>query len=129
MREPIRPIDTRPFAPESYWLASREVRDQVTNGCGPKGWKVDLVPDTIWGLSIKEECQIHDWEYAVAPPTIEAKDSADRTFLNNILRKVEYVGGWLKWLRRRRAVTYYETVHLFGGPAFWTGKNNLKENV
>jgi hypothetical protein len=38
---------------------------------------------------------------------------------------IEAAGGpaWLQALRRRRAKTYYEAVHLFGGVAFWDGKN------
>ncbi len=54
------------------------------------------------------------------------KDEADRVFLNNLLRLIEAVDSvWLlRKLRRARARTYYEAVHIFGGPAFWAGKND-----
>ncbi len=112
------------FAPASYVEAAPEVRRIAVNGCGPGGWLADLVPDTLYGLDVAPACNIHDWMYA-AGQTIEDKAEADRVFLNNLLRLIDAAGGWwvLRWLRRRRARTYYEAVRLFGGPAFWTGKN------
>lgn len=112
------------YAPESYVAASPEVRAHVVNGCGPGGWKVDLVPDTIWGLDIAAVCDIHDWMYA-AGTTLADKEEADRVFLNNILRLIDLGSScWLlRRLRRRRARIYYEAVQHFGGPAFWAGKN------
>lgn len=117
--------DPHLYAPELYITASPEVRAQVVNGCGPGGWKVDIIPDTIWGLDISAACNIHDWMYTVGAD-LAAKDEADRVFLNNVLRLVEAVGGcWLlRKLRRIRAKEYYEAVHVFGGPAFWAGKND-----
>lgn len=112
------------YAPPAYIQASERVRDIVANGCGPQGWKVDIVPDTIWGLSIREACRIHDWMYASGIGSYD-KAEADRVFLYNMLRTIEAAGGWgiLRALRRRRARTYYEAVEHFGGPAFWSGKN------
>lgn len=39
---------------------------RITNGCGPAGWKIDIIPDTIYGLSIFDECCNHDidWHFA-----------------------------------------------------------------
>ena len=112
------------FAPETYVNASPEVRARVVNGCGPSGWKVDLVPDHIWGLNIAAACNIHDWMYVMGKTTAD-KEEADRVFLNNMLRLIEAAGSiWLlRKLRRMRARAYYEAVHIFGGPAFWKGKN------
>jgi hypothetical protein len=114
------------YAPEAYVSASPEVRAQVTNGCGPGGWKFDIVPDTIYGLNITEACNIHDWMYTVGED-LAAKDEADRVFLNNVLRLIEAAQGFwaklLRPLRRVRAREYYEAVHVFGGPAFWDNKN------
>jgi len=62
--------------------------------------------------------------------TLADKEEADRVWLNNILRRIDACEGWfgqlatVKMLRRRRAKTYYDAVRCFGGPAFWTGKNN-----
>jgi len=118
------------YAPESYVSAPPEVRAAVANGCGPGGWKVDIVPDTIWGLDISAACNIHDWMYA-AGTTIADKDEADRVLLNNMLRLIEAAGGWriLRALRRHRARIYYEAVRHFGGPAFWAGKNRDTELI
>jgi hypothetical protein len=117
------------YAPSSYVNASEKVKALATNGCGPGGWKIDLIPDTIYGLDISSACNIHDWMYN-AGSTLAEKDEADRVFLNNVLRLIEAgTSFWLlKKLRRIRAQGYYEAVSHFGGPAFWAGKNS-KENM
>lgn len=115
------------YAPESYWTASGIVKEAITNGCGPGGWKYDLVPDTIYGLSIHAACDIHDFMYAMGE-TIAEKDEADRVFLNNCIRLIYAAEGFwaksLRYLRLMRAKIYFEFVHLFGGPSFWAGKNS-----
>jgi len=119
---------TQLYAPSSYVAASPQVRAQVVNGCGPGGWKVDLVPDRMYGLDVSAACDIHDWMYTVGL-TLADKEEADRVFLNNLLRLIDSAPGWIgqlwlvKKLRRTRARVYYEAVHHFGGPAFWSGKN------
>lgn len=122
-------MDYQLYAPQSFIAASAAVRAVVTNGCGAKGWKVDLVPDTLYGLDVADVCDIHDWMYAEGE-TIADKDEADRVLLNNLLRKIaaktKYV--WLRWLRRKRALKYYQAVAEFGGPAFWAEKNK-PENI
>ena len=112
------------YAPASYHAASPEVRLQVTNGCGTAGWKGRLVPDSIWFLCITPACNIHDWMYTVGL-TLADKDEADRVFLNNVCRLIDEAGGpgFLIDLRRDAAKGYFEAVHVFGGPAFWAGKN------
>lgn len=57
------------------------------------------------------------------------KESADRSFLYNLQRRIEAQDSWwwIKKLRHRRAKTYYEAVRMFGGPAFWAGKNLPEE--
>lgn len=118
------------YAPESYVTASPEVRKAAVNGCGPGGWKVDLVSDSIWGLSIHDCCDIHDWMYTVGQ-TIADKDEADRVFLNNCMRLIESKkSNWfIKGLRMRAAKDYYDAVHYFGGPAFWANVNEKKNYV
>jgi hypothetical protein len=61
--------------------------------------------------------------------TNEDKKTADRVFLNNMMRIIDAAGGWwlLKKLRRRRARIYYEALRFGGGPAFWRGKNKETE--
>jgi len=113
------------YAPESYVNALPSVRQAVANGCGPGGWKFDIVPDTVWFLDISEACNVHDWMYQ-AGSTIADQEEADRVLLNNMLRLIDESGGWwiLKRLRRNRAWVYYQAVKMFGGPAFWAGKNS-----
>lgn len=115
------------FAPSDYWGLNADIRKTLTNGCGSQRKGGKLVPDTIWGLNIREACNIHDFMYGLGA-TIEDKESADRTFLNNMLRLIdgETRCEVLKFLRRYRAMSYYSAVRDFGGPAFWAGKNALK---
>ena len=118
---------TKLFAPESYWKAPASLVKEVCNGCGTKGLGGWLVPETLYGLSITEACQIHDWMYWEGK-TIFDKQSADRAFLNNMLRIIENESiGILKQLRRGRAIKYYGAVVDFGGPAFWKNKNKPEE--
>jgi hypothetical protein len=119
---------TQLFAPAEYWALDPQQRADVCNGCGTKGLCGYVIPDTIWGLCITPACNIHDYMYE-AGWYIEDKEEADRVFLNNMLRIIdaETRFDWLKRLRSRRARVYYEAVRLFGGPAFWAGKNKEDE--
>lgn len=112
-------------APQSYLDASPEVVKQVVNGCGPGGWKFDIIPDTILGLSIKEACNIHDWEYTVGL-TIHDKERADKRFRKNCMTLVWNAKGfWAKVLRRHRELRvdeYYLAVRICGDSAFWANK-------
>ena len=49
------------YKPESYKRAQASEIDNVCNGCGSKGLGGWLVPDTLYGLSVTEACNIHDW--------------------------------------------------------------------
>jgi len=109
------------LAPQSYLEVTPEERSQVCNGCGTGGWKGALVPETMWGLNISEACQIHDWMYHEGI-TENDKVFADILFLRNILRLINAHGGWLKVLRRYRAMTYYNAVAEAGSAAFWANK-------
>jgi len=117
------------YAPASFIAASAEVRAAVVNGCGAGGWKIDLVPDSIYGLDVSDVCDIHDWMYE-AGETLADKEEADRVMLNNLLRKINAKTkyAWLRWLRRKRALKYYQAVAEFGAPAFWADKNK-PENI
>lgn len=110
------------YAPESYRSASLEDKLATCNGCGTKGFGGWIVPDTLYGLSIEDCCDIHDWMYGEGR-TNQDKEEADRTFKNNMLRKIEQGSKWLSFLRRRRAIKYYLAVVNFGGSAFWDNKD------
>lgn len=115
------------YAPADYWSATPEALAAVCNGCGA-GITRWLVPDTLWGLNVRRACCIHDWMYAVGAADEAGREEADRVLLNNCLRLIETarVGWWgrlLAPLRRYRAVTYYNAVRAYGGPAYWANKN------
>lgn len=109
-------------APESYRKATHAERAAVCNGCGSKGLGGWIVPDTLYGLSISDACNVHDWCYAEGV-THDDKLAADRLFLDNMYRIIEAESvGFLKPLRRLRARNYFRAVDRFGDAAYWSGK-------
>jgi len=92
------------------------------NGCG-SGWSAKLIPNSIYWVNIRPACCIHDNRYKNGK-TAEDKASADREFLNNMLRLIEAKKAWYypHFLARGRAIKYYTAVVNFGGPAFFKGK-------
>jgi len=95
--------------PCSVLRATKGQLEECTGGCGPGGVGDMLVPDTIWFLSIRDACKIHDWMYTWGV-TREDKEEADEFFRVNMKYIIENIGKkwtWLKYLRRRRANTYY----------------------
>lgn len=114
------------FCPEP-WNSTWAGIAAASNGCGPQGWKIDAVPDSVFGCYIGEACRIHDVQYGEGK-TIADKDSADRTFMNNMIRLIR--GRTKRWLakklllrlRLKLAYGYYLFVSRFGGPAFWANK-------
>ena len=114
------------YAPESYWKISYEEHTSICNGCGAANSKIDMIPDTIYFVNISEACNIHDYMYYIGE-TINDKKNADMIFLENLLTitNTESSNGFMKWLRRRRAIKYYLAVKYFGNSAYWTGKNRV----
>lgn len=110
-------------ADPAYWALPEGERAACCNGCGAKGGF--NVPDTLYGLSMTEVCNIHDFDYRQGR-TQEDKERADLRMLSNMLRKINAQTGWyqvlLRPLRRRRALKYYEAVAACGDKAFWAGK-------
>lgn len=92
--------------------------------CGAADAVFDYVPDTVYGLNIKKACCIHDFMYS-AGKNLWDKERADRIFLENMLVLIAAgtKWGWLLWLRKRRAYSYFQAVVKFGGPSYWSGKN------
>ena len=116
------------IVPQSYVDASEAEKASVCNGCGTAGWKGKLVPETMWGLRISEACQVHDWMYREGK-TESDKVFADMLFLRNLLRMINAHGGWLKVLRRYRAMSYYNAVAEAGNAAFWAGKDKVLQST
>ena len=95
-------------------------------GCGPGGFGDILVPDTVWFLSIKNSCRIHDWYYRHSEGASEAlRISADRIMKNNAIRIVRHhtVNATLTRWRLSRVKFYYDMIHNFGAGAYWESRN------
>ena len=113
-------------APPDYYSLTPKQKKKICNGCGPKNPKYfggHVIPDNLYGISISEACNIHDYMYYIGK-TIKDKNEADRVFLNNMLRIIDSVQypwwlRWLKWLRQKSAWKYYEVVSNLGDIAFW----------
>ena len=97
------------------------------NGCGTD-WNAKLIPDTIYLVSIREACCIHDYMYSVGK-TADYKKKADNIFLQNMYKIIENNNKWYypTFLAKRRARTYYLSVKLFGDGAYWVNKTKEKE--
>jgi len=96
--------------------------DYKSNGCG-SGWYAKLIPNTIYGVSIKEPCRRHDYSYEVGK-TQEDKDIGDNQFLLNLLTVIDNIKKWYypTKLARLRAIDYYSAVKDHGDKAFWSDK-------
>jgi hypothetical protein len=116
------------FAPKEYWKLTPEAKAEIVSGCGPGDIGDYFVPDSIWGVSVKPCCNIHDYMYYVGE-TEEDRETADRVFLNNMVRAIvaNSKSRWLLKLRMRTVKVYYNAVREFGGPAFWDNKNQEAE--
>lgn len=114
--------------PCSYFDATPQMLEDAAGGCGPGGVGDRLVPDRMYGLSVRPACSIHDWMYHFGQD-LEDKKKADGVFLENMVRIIDTKTrwDWVKFLRRRRAKKYYKLVKWFGGPAFWDKKNKPEE--
>lgn len=112
------------YAPAEYWRLSVSARAELTNGCGPSGWKNGLVPDNLLWVDIGSACDIHDWMYYVGQTEAD-REEADRVFLNNMLRIVEAesANALTRFIRRRLALHYYGAVRDYGAVYFWADKN------
>jgi hypothetical protein len=107
------------YVPEGYYNITSEEKLVICNGCGPGNWKFDIVPDTIYGLSIAEVCNVHDYMYYHG---IDTKDKwfADAVFLLNGCLLVMWTADTrlMRVLRTMRMVWYYLAVATFGDKAF-----------
>jgi hypothetical protein len=116
------------FASEKCWKFKAEHPDIFDSfGCGPGGIGDFLVPDTIYGLSIKPACQVHDWDYRFGEGhSEEERKKADKRFLTNMFLIIDDHGGnfIIMALRRRRAKEYYLAVRWFGAAAYFEERSN-----
>lgn len=106
-------------SPESYQVASKGLRSQVCNGCGPKGYDW-FVPDSLLGVDISECCNIHDWMYNEGT-TQKHRFMADLVFYVNMRRTITFPKERWKRLRKCQldlAKFYFLMVRKHGVDAF-----------
>lgn len=60
-----QPKELKLMVPRYYLEMAPELRRSIANGCGPSKprWLARLIPDTIFGVSCKHACNIHDVAY------------------------------------------------------------------
>jgi len=115
------------YAPNEYWRASQKKRDAVSNGCGSKLDLSRFIPNTMYGLCIKDACDIHDWQYKFGK-TRGDKMFADATFLLNLCVIILTKSGWfLKVPRLLRATKYFVAVIAKGDKSFYHDKPRNEE--
>lgn len=103
--------------PDSYTAADRADIERVTNGCGPGGWRVDLIPDHLGDVDISEPCRIHDWEYSFGGSE-EDRLKADVRLYVNVAGNVLLNDSYAVPLQMAAAVIFYRAVRE-AGAAFW----------
>lgn len=109
------------YAPIGYWAMTPEEKATICNGCGAKGGIT--VPDTMWGLSIKEACNIHDHMYQVGK-TYGDFLFANAMFMFNLTLIIVKGSNWFTMTPRlSRATKYFIAVALYGHDAFWKEKD------
>ena len=99
-------------APDVFWKLSEEELAEYGCGAGKSGDK--FVPDSMYFLSIKVACIVHDlrWDEAA---NVEDVEASNIEFLVNLLKIINtYSKPVLKQLRRYRATTYYTAVEDVG---------------
>lgn len=87
--------------------------------CGAEDAMFDFVPDTIFGLSIREVCCCHDFRYSIGG-TEEDRLYADQEFMYNMDAVIANYDKWWypHFFARHRAMTYYHAVRKYGKDAF-----------
>lgn len=88
------------------------------NGCGPSGLE-KILPNNIFGVSIKEACNQHDLDYQKGGSSTDRK-RFDKNFLANMKGKISQKSAnkLTKSLRNTIAFLYYKLVRLVGGLYF-----------
>jgi len=112
------------YAPQEYFSLTKEAKEEICNGCGPKGiWKF-FIKNILKLICGKEACNIHDYMYHVGE-NLEDKKQSDRVFLNNLIRIIDSTTKYRFMLgfKFKIAKMAYKFVKDFGGKYFWDNKN------
>jgi len=111
------------IAEDACWEFQLDYPEEFNSyGCGPGGFGDWFVPDTMWGLSVRPACRIHDWDYRHSKGWGEDhREECDKRLKENCLIIVDHFSKnkWIKCLRHIRVNTYFYMVRLFGGPSYW----------
>lgn len=85
------------------------------NGCGPKGWFGKLIPNHLFGLSVKSACDYHDQQYIQGGNDHQIK-LTDQIFLKEMLEKIKqkHDSKVISFLRIAGAYFYYLAVRFLG---------------
>jgi RHS repeat-associated protein len=82
------------------------------NGCGPGGWKKNLIPNAIPAVfDFKDACNNHDWCYGQKYGT--ARRTCDNNFLSDMNSWCdEYATGtWTGWARHKPCLGYAQVYY------------------
>ena len=98
-------------------------KKRICNGAGARNdWRSAFIPNTIYGLDCTEVFNVHDYAYHIGK-TIDDKKRADFDMLRNLITLINSTGNiFTRWLRRIRAIDYYNAVSEFGDAAFFMDK-------
>ena len=87
------------------------------NGCGPGGWRFDLIPDHLGDVDISDFCREHDYLYFLGGTEAD-RLAADVLLYTKIAASVLLNDGYLVPLQMAAAAIFYRAVRN-GGAAFW----------
>lgn len=94
-----------------------------------------LIPDCIYGLSIRAEANVHDVGYTIPKQfksiedAINYKNERDQEFLSNLENHIVGYGGMFMKPRLIRAHTYYFILRNLGNDSFLSDKTILNNNI
>lgn len=94
---------------------------EICNGAGAAGdWRSAFIPETMWGLSLREAFDRHDYGYFIGTYAVD-KWEADSDFLINCLIIIlkEKSNILLTYARGARALKYFLGVYYKGDDAFY----------
>ena len=98
---------------EEFLAMSKKERDKICNGVGAADGLSKLVPDTVFGMSIKDLADQHDYDYWRGGTTHD-RLTADVVFFNNMLRRFKSGSRFLYPFRKHRAKVYFDFLRDFG---------------
>lgn len=110
------------IAPAEFWNLSPSQLNDISNGCGPKGWGW-IVPNrfSLIGVNFKPACDIHDFCYQTGVD----KEVADKMFLENMLTIAEREAHFgCRILANHMAFIYYLAVKNGGAGAYNRAKGD-----